>query len=267
MFQNWLYNNDPWVVTTGVVILAVIISSLGLILSYQFIDRRTRQAHGELAGFVVTNVAVLYAVLLAFIAVVTWESFSKASDIAEKEANLSANIARDTVGLPQPIAGKLQAEIRGYLEVVINKEWREQRAGIVPMSGWANLARIHQDISSMAPATPGQAVLMQEMLRGLNELYDARSARLEAVEGHIQPLMWFAIGTLGALTIGYACFVRSEGLLGHLLMLAGLTAAIALILALIAELDYPFRGAISVSTHAYELALSQLGDAATPSAR
>ena len=261
MFLNWIYNSSPFLVTGVAVVAALLISTLGLLLTYRLRDKPTRDAHGELAGFVVTNIAVLYAVLLAFIAIATWESYAKAIDVVQTEANLAANLSRDTVGLPASTAELLRAEVRQYLRVVIAKEWPAQRAGRVPANGWTNLARIHGEIAGMAPKSAGETVLMQEMLRGLNALYDARSSRLGAVDGHVPAMMWFVILALGGLTIAYGWFVKAEGLISHMAMLAGLTVAVTVILVLIVELDYPFRGTISVSTEAYEAVLHQLSAA------
>jgi hypothetical protein len=58
-------------------------------------------AHNDLAGFTIAVIGVLYAVLLAFIAIATWESFSKASDIVEAESDYAGGIYLDTQGLPQ----------------------------------------------------------------------------------------------------------------------------------------------------------------------
>jgi hypothetical protein len=55
----------------------------------------------DLAGFPIAVIGVLYAVLLAFIAIATWESFSRASDIVESESDFAGGIYLDTQGLPQ----------------------------------------------------------------------------------------------------------------------------------------------------------------------
>ena len=57
---------------------------------------KLRRAHNDLAGFTIAVIGVLYAVLLAFIAIATWESFSKASDIVENESDFAGSIYLDT---------------------------------------------------------------------------------------------------------------------------------------------------------------------------
>ncbi len=258
MFFNWVYETDSWIVILVLWAVAIALASLALALSYAVIHPATRRAHGDLANFTVTNIAVLYAVLLAFIAVATWESFTKASEIVEAESNLAGNLSRDAISLPPAVAASERSEINSYLHTVIDREWPTQKSGRIPTQGWANLDRVRWRIASMQPETQGQAVLMQEMLRCLDSLYIARTARIEAVEGHVPPLVWFVIIAIGALTIAFACLLDAEGFWVHWLMLAGLTTALTLVVTLIAELDYPFRGEISVSTEAYQHVLQEL---------
>ena len=252
MLLNWIYNSSPLIVISVFAAITLAVATLVLIAVYAVTNRQVRELHGELADFTVTNIAVLYAVLLAFIAVATWESYTKASEVVQTEANLVGTLTRDTMGIPEPTAGVVRAEIGRYLEVVIHQEWPVQRTGRVSEVGWANLDRIHRQVAAISPANLGQAVLMEEMLRNLNELDRARTSRLDAAEGHIPSLVWFVILVLGVLTVGFTCLLKAERFWVHWLMMAGITTALTLVIALIVELDYPFRGEISVSTAPFE---------------
>jgi hypothetical protein len=90
------------------------------------------------------------------------------------------------------------------------------------------------------------------MLHSLNELYNARRARLEASAGHIPNLVWRVIFLLGLLTVGLTALMGVHNLAMHFTMVAGLTTALVVVVALIVQLDYPFRGAISVSAEPFE---------------
>ena len=57
-----------------------------------------------LPDLILAIVGVIYAVLLAFIAVSTWESFNKSQDAAELEANMVDNLYVDSAGLPPKLA-------------------------------------------------------------------------------------------------------------------------------------------------------------------
>jgi hypothetical protein len=277
-FVDWVYANSPWVVIPVFLAAALGASSLCLWLRYRLGMNQLGSRHGRLAEFIVTNVAVIYAVLLAFIAVATWESYGKASDLTLDEATLAANLYRDAAAAPEPTRGAVESGVANYLTFVAGDggagEWQAMR-GHVPLDendghcdpralpiacGWDILARIRKAVATMAPErdAPGQVVLMQQMLRDLDALYIARSSRIDAARSHIPALVWVVIIILGATTIGYAMFVEAPGVLSHMAMLAGLTVTTTLVVVLIVELDFPFRGVISVDPKAYTRALADL---------
>ena len=82
--------------------LAAGIGGLGLLVVHRLVHIEVRRAHNELAGFLVAVISVTYAVLLAFIAVATSESFSHAQDMVDNEADYEGSIYRDT-GLPPAV--------------------------------------------------------------------------------------------------------------------------------------------------------------------
>jgi hypothetical protein len=123
-------------------------------------------------------------------------------------------------------------------------------------------------ILSTTRATSGDTIVMQEMLHSLNELYNARRARLDAAAGHIPSSVWWVIGFLGVLIVGFTALAGMRNLWVHFVLLAGFTTAIVIVVALIVQLDYPFRGEISVSAEPFEHVLSEVGadrGASTPS--
>jgi Protein of unknown function (DUF4239) len=255
---DWIYNTSPFIVALCFGVTSVAVSSIGVLTSYTWFRKETRARHGELISFTVTNIAVLYAVLLAFIAVATWENFVNAQDVVESEANYAEQVFEDANGFTEPAAGRIRDAVTQYLEAVIQQEWPAQQHGEVPETAHRYLDQIHDTLAEYEPANAGKAVLMQELVRDLNRLFGERNSRLQAVNGHIPGMVWSVIIAVGALTIGYSCFMRAEGRLIHLVMVGGLTLALTLVVCLIIELDYPFRGMISVSAATFEEVLKTI---------
>jgi hypothetical protein len=211
----------------------------------------TRKAHNDLAGFTVAVISVTYAVLLAFIAVATWESFSRAERLVDTEADYVGSIYFDTQGLPSQMGHDIREDLREYVNIVVEDEWPEQRAGNVPVQGWAPLRKLHTAIVTMRPTTPGEAVIEAETLQTLNKLYSARASRLSAVKGHIPEVIWWIIFVGGAITTGFTYLFGFEDLRMHMVMTATVAASLSLVVVLIVALDWPFRGSVSVSPEAF----------------
>ena len=72
---RYLLNNVPTVwLGVGLVVLCVGLSLLGLAFARRRFDRNNLQKHQDVAGFVIAVVGVIYAVLLAFVVVIVWET-------------------------------------------------------------------------------------------------------------------------------------------------------------------------------------------------
>ena len=185
MINDWIYNNPTWLWGTILVALFTAVSCGGLLVFHRLVHVNLRRAHNDLAGFTIAVIGVLYAVLLAFIAIATWESFSKASDIVENESDYAGGIYLDTQGLPPAKGQPIRDAVARYVSVVINEEWPIQRAGKTPDQGWKPLRELNTAIATIQPQNLGEAVIEAELLKAWNELYQTRSSRLSAVQGHV----------------------------------------------------------------------------------
>jgi hypothetical protein len=260
MLDDWIYNSPPWM-SSGVLVLGGIIASgLVLVVLTRLVSEGTRHSHNEFTLFTVTNMAVLYAVLLAFIAIAAWEDLSKASEVVRTEASLVEDLYFDAQGVEDKgLMAELRTGLRHYLQAVVDSEWPEQRAGCVSDAASPAWRHIRVILAAFKPATSGDAIVMQEMLHTLNELYNARRARLDAAAGRIPSPVWWVIIFLGVLIVGFTALAGMRSFWVHFVLLAGFTTAIVIVVALIVQLDYPFRGEISVSAEPFEQVLSEVG--------
>jgi hypothetical protein len=71
-------------------------------------------------------------------------------------------------------------------------------------------------------------------------------------------LVWWVIGFLELLIVGFTALLGMRSLWVHFVMLAGFTTAIVVV-ALIVQLDFPFRGEISISAEPFEAVRSEVG--------
>jgi hypothetical protein len=258
MLINWLYNNPIWLVGGVILLISMAVACAGLVIFDRFVSIELRRNHNDVTGFTIAIVGVVYAVLLAFIAVATWQAFSDASAIVGSEANYLGNIYRDTAGLPNDMAVEVRGHLKQYAKLVIDEEWPAQQAGHIVTSGWAPLDDFHIDIARFQPKTGGETVIQAEILHALNELYSARESRLTAASGHVAEIVWWIIIVGGAITIGYTYLFGMQNFCMHLLMTAGVTASMTLVVILIVELDYPFRGSVSVSSEPFQRVLGEM---------
>jgi hypothetical protein len=259
MLVDWIYSSSPWASSGVFVLVGIIVSGVVVIVVTRVIGAETRRAHNEFISLTVENIAVLYTVLLAFIAVAAWENLSKASDIAGTEAGIAQDLYIDAEGLSdKEVVKGLQSAVRRYINIVVNQEWPVQQAGGISRAAAPALRDLRTALAGFQPKTTGDGIVMQEMLRSLNELYNSRRSRLDAAAGHIPDAVWWVVVFLGALTIGFMALLGMRSGWMHFALAAGLTTAMIVVVALIVQLDYPFRGEISISADPFRQVLKDV---------
>jgi hypothetical protein len=96
-------------------------------------------------------ISVVYAVLLAFIAVATWESFASSETIVESEAGYIGNLYRDTQGFPDTVGAPMRQTLKEYADAVIQAEWPVQRRGELPSSAGGHCVSCTASSSNSSP--------------------------------------------------------------------------------------------------------------------
>ena len=92
----------------------------------------------------------------------------------------------------------------------------------------------------------------------LNDLLNAYRDRPVA-GGHIPSTVWWVIVFLGLFDRRPYRILGMRSLWVHFMLLAAITTGMVIMVTPIAQLDYPFRGEVSVSTEPLEHLLSELG--------
>jgi len=249
---TWIYSNPTILWGSLLIVLVVAVATAGLAVTHRFVNVEVRRSQNDVTAAAMGIVGVAYAVLLAFIAVATWESYTGADKIVDVEASYIGDLYRETIGLPDAQVAPIRAEIKKYLDQIVHDEWPSQQAGHVNQVGRQTLVRIHSLIAALDPKTPRETVIVGELFRTLNSLYDARRTRILAADGAIPGIVWWIVAFGSALTVGFTYLFGTQHLRMHLAVTAMVAASMALVIVLIVSLDRPFRGDLSVSVEAYE---------------
>lgn len=208
-------------------------------------------------GWFFSGVMTIYGITLGLIAVTTWQSFTRVSDIASREAATIAALYRDSGGFPAPLRTQLRGKLREYTEFVIDKVWPAQRQGIILHEGGRLLSEYQSLLLTNEPATEGQRILQAEAMKTYNELVELRRERTEGVNQGVPGVIWRVILLGGALTIVASYCFQLQLFRLHVLLVTGLAVMIGLLVFLIAALDQPYRGAVSIDAAAYKIVLEE----------
>jgi hypothetical protein len=249
---DWIYSSPIWLWGTILVVLVTGISLLTLVFAHRVTNVEMRRRHNDVTAAAMGIVGVAYAVLIAFVAVAAWDTFSTGDRIVDAESSFAGNLYRDTIGLSAEKADPIKADVKKYIDLVITEEWPTQQRGEVPGQARATMLHIHALVAGINPQSQGEAVITAELLKTLNELYSSRRTRLLAADAGIPGILWWIIAFGTFMTIGFTFLFGTHDFRMHLAITGMVAASMSLVVVLIIALDRPFRGDLSISSEPFE---------------
>jgi hypothetical protein len=257
--ETFLLVHIPTLLLAVLTLAVAIGASLGgLFLVRRSVALSTLERHNDVAGFIIAVIGVLYAVLLAFVVVVTWQDYDRANQIASREAQLVQNLHRDA-----SVFGSHTADIRArldkYADFVVTREWpamkdhqrRDERTDDALDAVW-------DGYRSFTPANATEQAFYTDSINRLNDLQSARADRLDAASTELPAALWGVLIGGAVITIGFTYFFGVSNLRAHALMVSALAAMISLTLFLVLSLDLPYSGDLSVGPTAMRHAVSEM---------
>jgi hypothetical protein len=193
-----------------------------------------------------------YAVLLAFVVVIAWQSFDKSDSNVQKEANSIMDIYRDSTAFPKTFRDEIRPLIKEYTDAVINEEWQMLARGEQSQRAHELLKKIWVMYSSYEPNTENEKIFFAESVHKLNEAGELRRLRIMDSRTGIHPILWFVLIVGGITTIIFTFFFGTENLTAQVMMAAMLAMVIALILFTVLLLDFPFTGGLNITSDAFK---------------
>ena len=211
--------------------------------------------HNDIVGIALSAYGVFYGIMVGLIAVGTYENFSQVEGNVGREASCLNSLYRDVSGYPEPVRTELKARVRDYVHHIVDDAWPEQRRGLIPTGGTPKANAIQEKLLAFEPATKGQEILHAETLGKYGEMGEMRRLRLQSVTSGLPVEMWGVVVVGALLNIVLTWMLSLEKLSVHLAVSGILALFVGLVLFLVAAMDNPFRGTISVSPEPFEMLL------------
>jgi hypothetical protein len=246
-----LLQNVPIEITGILVVGGFLIASLlvGNLVA-RLAPPQVREQHNELAGFILAVVGVIYAVLLAFVAIGVWERFEAAEARTYDEATNLTIVYRDSGSFSN--GEVLRAAIRDYVKHVIQNEWPRMQKGEHSVSARLLLESVDRDVRNLDADTPQRVNVQARTLEAMDLALADRDARISEEATGINGVMWVILLIGAFVTVGFTFLFGFKQTIMQQLMVGSLSILIGLVLFLIVALDYPFRGGLTVGPEAFE---------------
>ena len=227
----------------------------GLLWVRRLVPLSFLETHHEVAGFFISVLSVIYAVLLGFVMLVVWSDFEDVKEAVAREANQLGDLLLMAQGFPTPIPQQVQQGITTYVHAVVDDEWPAMAHGQASAQAHGAIASLWHTYLTLEPITTHQNALYAETLARLNLLSETRRLRLHASRDKMPHLMWVLLWTGGLITILFTYFFGVQSIRSQVLMTTALTALIAFVLLLIVALEQPFAGLVRITPEPFVEAL------------
>jgi len=253
----WIYDYPSWVI--GLLFCGTFIAFtwIGIVLTratvHSWLHQETRA--NEMVSLALSSYFVLFGILLGLVAVATYQNYAKVGDIVDNEASSLAALYREISSLPQPSRGQLQQRLREYTRYTIEEGWAQQRKGIVPKGEAVRSGLLIRSVLDFAPNNQREELIYENALQQSVHRNELSRARLSNVTTGLPTVLWWVVAA-GAVINIVLIWLQDMEVHVHMILGAALACILGLVIFLIAELDNPFRGQVSIGpdaiAHVYE---------------
>jgi hypothetical protein len=250
----WIYDYPTWEMGLLFAFFFLAASLGGLFLFRSGFSKwiHTEKRANEMVGFALSSFSVLYGILLGLVAVGAYQNFANISDLVTKEASSLTAIYRDTSAFPEPYRDQLHADLRNYTRFTIDYGWPAQQHGHVTTGSTQRMTVFFNDLSAFNPTDRRSEIIFGEAFRQFNNLTELRRARMAEVTTGIPAVLWWVVGIGAFLNIVLVWMLDME-IHVHVILTAVLGLFLGVVIFLVAAMDNPFRGEVSVGPGALEL--------------
>lgn len=250
---RWLSREIP---ALGLVLVLVGLAVLGAALA-QVVLRRAwprlvEGEHNEVAGFLIAVVGVIYAVLVGFVIIGVWERYEDARHGVEAEAAALGDLVADAAVMGDDHGAAVAASVGSYTDELATVEWPAMTEGGRSDRATDLLQDLRLSIFAMEPSTSGEALAVEAQLDAVRAAADLRNERLSGNASGLPAALWVVLVVAGLVAAGFAALFGLHDRAMHFLMVGSTAAMIALTVAVVVLLDFPFAGDLSIGPDALD---------------
>jgi hypothetical protein len=245
--SDWLINLP--VLWMGALILGAIYvctAGLYLLITVLAVGERARAFRGISPGML-PPLAVIFALLVGFLAAQVWNDTDRANTAVNREASALRAAVLLAAGFPGEPEARLRDLIRRYIQDAVTQEWpamarRNATLAIAP----ARLAEALGLALTLTPRSEGQIAAQREMVASLQNALEARRQRIILSGSSINWVKWTVLLVQAGLTLVTIAMVHSDNRAANRIILAIFATGVGVAVVLIAAHSRPFTGEISV---------------------
>ncbi len=249
----WIYDIPTWKLVLMLSAFFIGFTWLGTIFIRPFIRLFVRRQMGgnDLVGYILSCFCVFYGLLLGLVAVAAYQNFSNVEATVGREASALGALYRDVSSYPEPTRSALQSVLREYTRYTIEEAWPAQQRGEVRGGGVLRITAFQEVLRTFEPQTKSEEILHAETYHQFNQFLELRNLRRQSVTTGIPAILWYVV-VMGAFLTILLVWLFDMRFIPQLFLGGLLAFFVATMISLIAAMDNPFRGEVSVSSDPFK---------------
>lgn len=240
---------------------AIAYGVLGVSLTRKFVRSHVAEGHNDVLVPLFLTAGVIYAVLLGFMVVAVWESYSTAHTTAAEEAAILVPLYRQTTDMAQDKGDAMRGLIRGYARAVIDDEWDNlKRTGHASEKARRLTGQVLREFGTLNPTTKVKEMIDAQFLQTFSSVLLLRNKRLLQASESLSWVMW--LGAVGGaiITLSMSFVLYMDRPWPHLVMVGVLSALIGMLLFMLSVLSQPFVGPLALEPAPFQASLTVFDD-------
>ncbi|HEY3249980.1 MAG TPA: hypothetical protein VGK25_02570 [Ignavibacteria bacterium] len=251
----WLLEQPLFISFTVLCLITISISLGGLwFIRRKFPHEKIKDNH-DTASVIFNAYGLLYAVVVAFVFFITWNSYDKATMDAEMEANALMDLFYISDSYPDSVRKEIGTKIIDYVNEIAYNEWKMHAGGEISQTAADKMGAVWNAIlGANSSFKPGENIYSSafETMRTITE---SRRLRIFAVKQTVPSIVWTVLIIGSVLFISSTYFFSMKNAAPQFLITACFTILITLMLYLIYVLDHAFTGTSAISNEPFKLIL------------
>ena len=245
--SDWLLNLP--ILWMSVVILGVIYAvaaGIYVLVTALAVGERARAFKAVSPGML-PPLAIIFALLVAFLASQAWSDADRATMSVNREAGALRSVVLLAAEFPGEPEARLRELIQLYIEDAVNHEWpamarRSATLTIAP----PRLTEALRLTLSLDARSSGQVVAQREMVVSIDNALEARRQRIILSESSVDWVKWTVLLVQAGLTLLSIALVHSDNRTANRIIMTIFATGVGVAVVLIASHSRPFTGELSV---------------------
>jgi len=241
--MGWLHDlSTGWLAVVVFAATYLVAAAIFVVVMALAKDRRA-EAFKAVSPGLLPPMALLFGLLVAFLAAQVWSDSGQAQLAVDREASALRSVVLLMEAFPGESEAQMRVLLRRQIEESVTEEWPAMARGdatltVIPVA----LDRALRLGLNLRPRTEGQKTAQREIVASVQTAFDARRQRIILSESSVNWVKWTGVILVGVLTLFAIAFVQSGNRLAAALALWLFASAMACSLVLIASQDRPFSG-------------------------